>query len=185
MKQLDLSSYAEPHHPVQQEILHTLAGLAGIEVTDIQLGTDGCGFPVFSLPLSALASAYLKLACPDLIADAPTRAAVETITAAMNQHPLMVGGTNRVDSVLLEDDNIVAKGGFKGVFGFALKKRDLASRLKCWTAPRKNGLLLHNRFWSRSDMLTKQPLQGWPKHFLLVSVMMQARLSDIWTVNLC
>nr|WP_145406041.1 asparaginase [Paenibacillus xylanexedens] len=130
MKQLDLSSYAEREHPVQQEILHTLAGLADIEVTDIQLGTDGCGFPVFSLPLSALASAYLKLACPDLIADAPTRAAVETITAAMNQHPLMVGGTNRVDSVLLEDDNIVAKGGFKGVFGFALKKERLGITFK-------------------------------------------------------
>ncbi|CAI6084662.1 hypothetical protein PAECIP112173_04363 [Paenibacillus sp. JJ-100] len=130
MKNLDLDSYAQPDHPVQREILTTLAGLADIEEKEIQLGVDGCGFPVFSLPLSALSNAYLKLACPDLIADEATRIAVQTITSAMNQHPLMVGGTHRVDSVLLEDDNIVAKGGFKGVFGFALKKERLGITFK-------------------------------------------------------
>ncbi|MDQ0173170.1 asparaginase [Paenibacillus tundrae] len=130
MKKVDLGSYAEREHPVQREILETMAYMAGIEQHEIQLGTDGCGFPVFSLPLSALSNAYLKLACPDLIKDASTRRAVETITAAMNEFPLMVGGTHRVDSVLLEDDNIVAKGGFKGVFGFALKKERLGITFK-------------------------------------------------------
>ncbi|MGX1831891.1 asparaginase [Paenibacillus taichungensis] len=130
MKQADLGSYAEPEHPVQREILETMAYMAGIEQKEIELGTDGCGFPVFSLPLSALSNAYLKLACPDLIEDPSTRSAVETITGAMNEYPLMVGGTQRVDSVLLEDGNIVAKGGFKGVFGFALKKERLGITFK-------------------------------------------------------
>ncbi|RAW11686.1 asparaginase [Paenibacillus taichungensis] len=130
MKQADLGSYAEPEHPVQREILETMAYMAGIEQKEIELGTDGCGFPVFSLPLSALSNAYLKLACPDLIEDPSTRSAVETITGAMNEYPLMVGGTQRVDSVLLEDSNIVAKGGFKGVFGFALKKERLGITFK-------------------------------------------------------
>ncbi|MFB8377677.1 asparaginase [Paenibacillus taichungensis] len=130
MKQADLGSYAEPEHPVQREILETMAYMAGIEQKEIKLGTDGCGFPVFSLPLSALSNAYLKLACPDLIEDPSTRSAVETITGAMNEYPLMVGGTQRVDSVLLEDGNIVAKGGFKGVFGFALKKERLGITFK-------------------------------------------------------
>ncbi|MFS0860412.1 MULTISPECIES: asparaginase [Paenibacillus] len=130
MKQADLGTYAEPEHPVQREILETMAYMAGIEQKEIKLGTDGCGFPVFSLPLSALSNAYLKLACPDLIEDPSTRSAVETITGAMNEYPLMVGGTQRVDSVLLEDSNIVAKGGFKGVFGFALKKERLGITFK-------------------------------------------------------
>lgn len=130
MKQADLGSYAEPEHPVQREILETMAYMAGIEQQEIKLGTDGCDFPVFSLPLSALSNAYLKLACPDLIEDLSTRSAVETITGAMNEYPLMVGGTKRVDSVLLEDSNIVAKGGFKGVFGFALKKERLGITFK-------------------------------------------------------
>ncbi|MHA7582780.1 asparaginase [Paenibacillus vandeheii] len=130
MKQADLGSYAEPEHPVQREILETMAYMAGIEEKEIKLGTDGCGFPVFSLPLSALSNAYLKLACPDLIEDPSTRSAVESITGAMNEYPLMVGGTGRVDSVLLEDSNIVAKGGFKGVFGFALKKERLGITFK-------------------------------------------------------
>lgn len=130
MKQADLGTYAEPEHPVQREILETMAYMAGIEQKEIKLGTDGCGFPVFSLPLSALSNAYLKLACPDLIEDPSTRSAVETITGAMNEYPVMVGGTQRVDSVLLEDSNIVAKGGFKGVFGFALKKERLGITFK-------------------------------------------------------
>lgn len=130
MKQADLGSYAEPEHPVQREIFETMAYMAGIEQKEIKLGTDGCGFPVFSLPLSALSNAYLKLACPDLIEDPSTRSAVETITGAMNEYPLMVGGMQRVDSVLLEDSNIVAKGGFKGVFGFALKKERLGITFK-------------------------------------------------------
>ncbi|MNX13258.1 L-asparaginase II [compost metagenome] len=125
-----LQGYDNPEHPVQQEIVSTLALLAEMPKEDIGLGTDGCGFPVFALPLSSLAKAYLKLACPDQIQDAATREAVIKITAAMNAHPVLVGGTDRVDSILLQDSNIVAKGGFKGVYCFSLKKERLGVALK-------------------------------------------------------
>lgn len=125
-----LDSYTHPDHPVQREILATLAGLADFPQDQIALGTDGCGFPVFALPLSALAAAYLKLACPDLIADPATAEAAATITAAMNRYPMLVAGTGRVDSILLEDPNIVAKGGFKGVYAFALRRERLAISFK-------------------------------------------------------
>ncbi|WP_433944092.1 asparaginase [Paenibacillus sp. SN-8-1] len=125
-----LQGYDNPKHPVQQEIIDTLASLAEMPKEDIGLGTDGCGFPVFALPLSSLARAYLKLACPDQIQDAATREAVVKITAAMNAHPVLVGGSDRVDSILLQDSNIVAKGGFKGVYCFSLKKERLGVALK-------------------------------------------------------
>ncbi|USB32613.1 asparaginase [Paenibacillus sp. YPG26] len=125
-----LQGYDQPEHPVQQEILTTLAVLAELPRESIGLGTDGCGFPVFALPLSSLAKAYLKLACPDQIQDTATREAVVQITAAMNAHPVLVGGSGRVDSILLQDTNIVAKGGFKGVYCFSLKKERLGVALK-------------------------------------------------------
>lgn len=130
MKGYPLEGYAEPGHPVQQEIIETISIMCGIAAEHIDLGTDGCGFPVFALPLSAMASAYVKLACPDLIADEATRDAVMTITQAMNRYPEMVGGTGRVDSLILQDTNIVAKGGFKGVYCFGLKKERLGVAFK-------------------------------------------------------
>lgn len=130
MKGFDLEGYHEPSHPVQQEIVETLASLADIAAEHIGRGIDGCGFPVFALPLSALATAYMKLACPDLIKDVRTAEAVRQITHAMNARPELVGGSGRIDSVLLEDNNIIAKGGFKGVYCFSLKRERLGIAFK-------------------------------------------------------
>ncbi|MGM1047450.1 MAG: asparaginase [Bacillota bacterium] len=130
MKGLPLAGYEDPNHPVQQEILSTIAYMCGLSKDEIILGTDGCGLPVFALPLQALATAYMKLACPDRIEDEPTRRAVEKIAQTMNSHPFMVAGSGRVDTLLLQDQNIVAKGGFKGVYCFGLKKERLGITFK-------------------------------------------------------
>jgi len=42
----------------------------------------------------------------------------------------MVAGTNMICSSLLMDDNIVAKGGAKGVYCFGLRKEKMAFALK-------------------------------------------------------
>lgn len=122
MKGYPTEGYADPDHPAQREILETFAKMADLSPDELGKGTDGCGFPVFALPISALATAYMKLACPDQIEDEKTREAVIRITNAMNHYPLLVGGSGRVDSILLEDSNIIAKCGFKGVYCFALRK---------------------------------------------------------------
>ncbi|QWU15497.1 asparaginase [Paenibacillus sophorae] len=127
---LPLEGYAQPEHPVQREILQTVAYMAGLAQKDISLGTDGCGLPVFALPLTGLAHAYLKLACPELIEDKATREAVKVITSAMHAHPEMVAGHGRLDSLLLEDENIVSKGGFKGVYCFGLRNERLGFAFK-------------------------------------------------------
>ena len=48
----------------------------------------------------------------------------------MNAHPEMIAGTKSVCSALLQDDNIVAKGGAMGVYCFGLKKERLGFVLK-------------------------------------------------------
>ncbi len=130
LKGLPLEEYSQPEQTVQREIIDTIAYMANVTPESIGLGTDGCGLPVFALPLTALATTYLRLACPDLIGDEPTRKAVTTITAAMNAHPEMVSGSGRLDSILLEDDNIIAKGGFKGVYCFGLRRERLGIAFK-------------------------------------------------------
>ncbi|SEO82728.1 asparaginase [Paenibacillus sp. OV219] len=122
--------YWEKEHPAQQEILQTVSVLADYPIEHIQLGVDGCGVPVFALPLKNIATAYMKLACPDLIEDASLRAAVQRLTEAMNAEPQMIGGSNQICSTLLRDSNIVAKGGAMGVYCFGLKEERLGFALK-------------------------------------------------------
>jgi len=123
-------NYAEPDHPVQREILDVLSMLSEYPADRIVVAIDGCGFPVFGLPLRHMAKAFLKFACPELIEDAPTRSAVERIGRAMNDNFEMVSGTGLICPTLLKDPNIVAKGGAKGVYCFGLRKEKLAFALK-------------------------------------------------------
>ncbi|MBP1964577.1 asparaginase [Paenibacillus aceris] len=126
----EMESYCDPEHPAQRQILRTLASLSEVPEEQIPIGIDGCGFPVFALPLDGLARAYLKLACPNLIVDVQIRSAVEKLTALMSEHNEMIAGTDFICSVLLRDSNIVAKGGAKGVYCFGLKNERLAFALK-------------------------------------------------------
>ncbi|MED1825620.1 asparaginase [Brevibacillus agri] len=122
--------YYKQEHPAQQEALAAFASLADYPKEKIRLAVDGCGFPVYALPLKHLAVAYMKLACPDLIADQPTREAVQKITGWMTAHPEMIASHRFICTALLTDPNIIAKGGAMGVYGFALKKERISFSLK-------------------------------------------------------
>lgn len=124
------TDYYEISNPAQQEILKHISLMADYPMGDIKIGVDGCGVPVFAMPIKNLAKIYLKLACPNLIDDIPVREAVKKITRIMNENPKMVSGTNLICSILNEDKNIVAKGGAKGTYCFGLKEEGLGIAIK-------------------------------------------------------
>ncbi|MED2253324.1 asparaginase [Brevibacillus sp. FSL K6-0770] len=124
------SDYYKQEHPAQQEALAAFASLAEYPQEHIGLAVDGCGFPVYALPLKHLAIAYLKLACPDLIAEQENRQAVEKVTGWMTAHPEIIASHQFICTALLTDPNIIAKGGAMGVYGFALKKERISFSLK-------------------------------------------------------
>lgn len=126
----DERTYYDPNHPVQKEIVKTLAYIAEIPEASIRQGIDGCGLPIFALPLHKIAYSFLKLACPDLIEDAETREAAAKIAGLMNEYPDMIADTRFVCSELLKDSNLSAKGGAKGVYGIGLRKERLGISLK-------------------------------------------------------
>ncbi|WP_042354070.1 asparaginase [Bacillus rubiinfantis] len=125
-----VEGYWKPEHPLQQQILQILSTLSEVPAAQINVGIDGCGVPVFAIPLKNMAITYLKLACPDLIEDAPLQAAVRKMTSIMNEYPLMVASEQFICSLLLQDNNIVAKGGAQGVYCFGLKKERVGFALK-------------------------------------------------------
>lgn len=126
----EVDGYWKLEHPVQQLSLAAMADMANYPKEDIGIGIDGCGFPVYVIPLQHIAQAYLKLACPDLIEQREMREAVVKVANYMNAHPEMIASHDFICTVLLADPNIVAKGGAKGVYGFALKKERMSFALK-------------------------------------------------------
>ncbi|ASN04177.1 asparaginase [Virgibacillus necropolis] len=122
--------YFKPDHPVQQEILSALSSVSGCKVEHIHSGVDGCGVPVYALPLRYIANTYLRFARPELIEDRFIRRAVFQITSMMNENPDIISGTDTICTSLLMDGNIVAKGGAQGVYCFGLDEEKMGFSLK-------------------------------------------------------
>lgn len=121
-------------HPVQQSIVEEVERWTGVDRSKMELGIDGCGVPVFGLSLEAMARAYSRLAIAVRRGDEVPR----RIAEAMMSNPFLVGGTDRFDTVLMEDaPGILCKVGAEGVhsaaiiesgIGVALKVEDGATR---------------------------------------------------------
>ncbi|NWF65291.1 MAG: asparaginase [Chloroflexi bacterium] len=115
MRGLPLENYLANDHPIQRDILKTLAEMCGMDANDIQLGIDGCSAPNFALPLYNSALGMARMCDPrDL---APGRAiACKKITTAMATHPEMVGNYGEFDTELMKaaEGKIVTKRGAEG-----------------------------------------------------------------------
>ena len=122
-------------HPVQQHALSVVAEWSGVPAERVARTIDGCGVIAFGLPLCAMARAFARIAGGATRGD---ELAVRVLTA-MRARPFLVGGTDRFDTVLIEETGgeVVAKVGAEGVhsvavpgasLGFALKVEDGASR---------------------------------------------------------
>ena len=59
-----VTGYQLPDSPVQKQIISFLSMLSQTPTYRISLGIDGCGVPVFALPMRNIALAYAKLADP-------------------------------------------------------------------------------------------------------------------------
>ncbi|MCL6515665.1 asparaginase [Alicyclobacillus sp.] len=115
----DLDTYLEPDHPVQRRILTAVSEVTGVAEEDIVLGTDGCGVPVFGLPVDAMARAYAQFTDPDPAEMGEPRArAMRRIARAMVSHPHLVAGTERFCTGLMSAGGgaLLGKAGAEGVY---------------------------------------------------------------------
>jgi L-asparaginase II len=134
-------TYDEESNPVQQMILQSVSDFSGVPVNEIVIGTDGCGVPVFAIPVQAMALMYARLVSPPPQLPAEVRDACKRIVDAMINFPVMIGGTkDRLDTDLIRAGagRLISKIGAEGVYtvgvlpsrdwpegiGFALKVED-------------------------------------------------------------
>jgi L-asparaginase II len=114
-------SYIDPQHPVQRNILATLAEMSDLKPDEIHIGIDGCSAPNFALPLQSTALAFARLCQPD---DLPEKRAkvCRLITKAMLTFPDMIGGPDNFDTFLMQaaQGRVICKGGAEGFQAFGI-----------------------------------------------------------------
>lgn len=127
-------TYMSIQHPVQQLMLEAVCAMTGIPKSQMQLGVDGCGVPVFGMPIDRLALAFARLGSPDELTQARA-SACQRIVAAVRKYPQFLAGSDRFDTRLIEvtGGRMIGKMGAEGIFaltipgqgfGFVLKIED-------------------------------------------------------------
>lgn len=114
----DLKSYDSLENPVQQAILETVSLFTDVAKNEIKIGIDGCAAPNFALPLRAMATSFARLVFPPKSFDEETREACRRLVSAMIEHPQMIAGTDRLDTILMRSarGKIISKIGAEGVY---------------------------------------------------------------------
>lgn len=111
-----LDEYNLIEHPIQQLTLEIMAKMCGIKKDQILIGVDGCGVPVFGMPLYNMSVGFSNLSRPDRLENGLGEAA-NLVGEAIKRHPLLMGGEDRVMTAFLEDNpDVVAKDGAEAVF---------------------------------------------------------------------
>ncbi len=121
MRGLPIADYINPEHPIQKTILETVAEMVALPVDKIETGIDGCSVPNFAMPLFNAALGFARLCDPrGLSAERAT--ACRRITSAMMANPVMIGGTGRFDTCLMETSpgRLVAKVGAEGFLSMGI-----------------------------------------------------------------
>jgi len=128
---MDPPGYIDAGHPLQVLVRDTLTMLTGCRLSKASCGTDGCGIPVYAMPLKAMATGMMKLAAPEHL-DTVARDAARRIREAMSANPYLVAGRKRFCSTLNEAlaPEVLVKTGAEGVFCAVLPAQGLGVALK-------------------------------------------------------
>lgn len=122
---IDSENYIHPDHPTQQEMLSVIASVTDLKIEEIDIAIDGCGVPVFGLPIFNMALAYSQLA--DKKNPHFTR-----IVKAMTSEPFYVAGSKRLDTILMEETQgkILAKLGAESVYCMSVLEKKVGIAIK-------------------------------------------------------
>lgn len=131
----DTANYLPLEHPVQQLILSTIIAMTGVEKELVHTAVDGCGVPVFYVPLKNLARAYARLAEPFHLKESqlsPLQKAVKKLMTAACSHPEMVAGDERIctDIMRIAGKSVFAKTGAEGGYALTLFDKGWGAALK-------------------------------------------------------
>jgi L-asparaginase II len=123
------AEYIEIDHPVQKAVKAAFEEM--IEATSGGWGIDGCSAPNFTCALGQLAHAMARMAAPGPMGG-QRAAAARRLVKAMIAHPLLVAGTTRACTDLMQAaaGRAAVKTGAEGVFVGIIPARGIGIALK-------------------------------------------------------
>ncbi|MFN0141580.1 MAG: asparaginase [Pyrinomonadaceae bacterium] len=113
----DIATYDSSDNRIQKRILKCIADFAEVPEDEIKIGIDGCALPNFALPVAAMAKSFINLIAPTNFPE-PTQAACKRIVNSMMNHPELIGGSERLDTMLMHaaPGKLISKVGADGVW---------------------------------------------------------------------
>ncbi len=113
-----IERYEHADHPLQTAILASVSQV--LNGAEIAVALDGCSVPTFGTPLKSVALAFARLG------------ALPRIPDAMRSHPVLMSGSKRMDTTLMQITNgrIIAKDGSEGLFALSIPKLGLGLAIK-------------------------------------------------------
>lgn len=126
-----LENYFLLDHPVQQRILKIVSWFFEMPPETVEIGIDGCGVPVFGVPLYNAALAFAKLGKPEVLPE-EYKVPAEKVVNAMTSHPRLVAGKGRFDTefMLAFKGAFLSKGGAEAVQLVSVVNRGLGIAVK-------------------------------------------------------
>ena len=120
-----LDNYISKEHPVQQLIVKTVSSMTEVPIEKIGIGIDGCGVPVFFLPLKNLAISYAKLT-------STSDQDIHRLMEAILSHPEMIAGDERIctDIMRVSGKKVFAKTGAEGGYAMSLMEKGWGVAIK-------------------------------------------------------
>lgn len=102
----EVNDYNEKEHPLQIAIKEKIYELCEIK-RDYPVTKDGCGVPIYSMPLENMVIGYLNLFLDEKYSK---------IRDAFIQNPYLIGGEDRFDTAIMEaNKDLIAKSGAGGL----------------------------------------------------------------------
>jgi L-asparaginase II len=137
-KGFGIEGYYKIEHQIHKEISNLISEFSNLDGKEVITGIDGCGVPVFAVPIKNAALMYANL-CSEKFQNDKYKKSQNYILSAMTKYPEMVAGKGRFDTELMRrfGDRLIGKIGAEGVYcvgiigkgiGIALKIEDGNSR---------------------------------------------------------
>ena len=125
-------NYCSIDHPVQQMILDKVSQMTEVSKGDIGVGIDGCGVPVFFLPLKQLALSYAKLTETLPSGEETKESPLARMMRAALKHPEMIAGDERICTDIMRNlhKRVFAKTGADGGYAMSIMDKGLGIGIK-------------------------------------------------------
>lgn len=137
--QRELTGKPDGYHlkdsPVQQQILNFISMLSQTPTYKIGLGIDGCGVPVFALPLRSIAMSYAKLMDPFSMSE-ELQKTIDFNFSCIHKYPEKINDYGTPSYYINQNPDLIMKDGSRGVICMAIKSMKLGIAVKLedgWT----------------------------------------------------